>query len=112
MGLWDFLSLCKVWDIGRQTIVRKKAQESRCESENIFSVKESSRERERERDSNKSIQLESEKPGTFSSKTQSSTELVFNTSKHSKAEILPTLKSICAGYSNNSCSNNAGLFQQ
>ena len=69
-------------------------------------------ERERERDSNKSIQLESEKPGTFSSKTQSSTELVLNTSKHSKAEILRTLKSISAGYSNNSCSNNAGLFQQ
>ena len=67
---------------------------------------------ERERDSNKSIQLESEKPGTLSSKTQSSTELVLNTSKHSKAEILPTLKSISAGYSNNSCSNNAGLFQQ
>ena len=85
----------------------KKAQESRCESEWVSQSK-----KQAERDSSKSSQLESEKPGTFSSKTQSSTELVLNTSKHSKAEILRTLKSISAGYSNNSCSNNAGLFQQ
>ena len=65
-----------------------------------------------ERDSSKSSQLESEKPGTCSSKIQSSIELVINTSEHSKAEILWTLKSISAGYSNNSCSDNAGLFQQ
>ena len=85
----------------------KKAQGSRCESENIFSVKEANR----ERDSTKSSQLESKKPGTCSSKTQSFIELLINTSEHSKAEILWTPKSISAGYSNNSCSDNAGLFQ-
>ena len=65
-----------------------------------------------DRDCSKTSQLESEKPSAFSSKTQSSTELVLNTSKHSKADILRTLKSISAGYSNNICSNNAGLSQQ
>ena len=60
----------------------------------------------------KSSQLESEKLDTFSSKTQSSTELILNTSEHSKAEILWTLKPVSADYSNNSCSSNAGHFQQ
>ena len=63
------------------------------------------------RDSSKSSQLESEKPGTCSSKTQSSIKLVINTSEHSKAEILWTLEFISAVYSNNSCSDNADLFQ-
>ena len=60
----------------------------------------------------KSSQLESEKLDTFSSKTQSSTEFILNTSEDSEAEILWTLKPIIAGYSNNSCSSNAGHFQQ
>ena len=64
-----------------------------------------------ERESTKSSQLESKKPGTCSSETQSFIELLINTSEHSKAEILWTPKSISAGYSNNSCSDNAGLFQ-
>ena len=65
-----------------------------------------------DRDCSKISQLESEKSSAFSSKTQSSAELVLNTSKHSKADILRALKSISAVYSNNIYSNNAGLFQQ
>ena len=89
-----------------QLLQWKKAQGSRCESEKISSVKEANR----ERDSSKSSQLESEKPGTCSSKTQSSIKLVINTSEHSKEEILWALRFISGG-SNDSCSNNAGVFQ-
>ena len=45
------------------------------------------------------------------SKTQSSIELFIHTSEHSKAKIWWALKSLSAGYSNNSCSDNSGLFQ-
>ena len=59
----------------------------------------------------KSSELGSKRPGTCSSKTQSSIKLVINVLEHSKAEILWILKSLSAGYSNNSRSDNAGLFQ-
>ena len=89
-----------------QPLQWKKLNEVDLKVETVFKSR-----KQTERDSSKSSQLESEKPGTCSSKTNSSIELVINTSKYSKAEILWTLKSISAGYSNNSCSNNAGPFQ-
>ena len=89
-----------------QPLAWKKAQGSRCEIENVFSIKEATG-----RGCSKSGELGSKRPGTCSSKTQSSIELVINALEHSKAEILWTLKSLSAGYSNNSCSDNAGLFQ-
>ena len=70
------------------------------------------RERERERERFKKIRsIRIWVPGTCSCKTQSSIELVIHASEHSKAEIFSTLKSISTGYSNNSYSDNAGLFQ-
>ena len=96
--------------MGRHSLVShcsgKKHKEVDVKVKTFFQSK-----KQTERDSIKSSQLESEKPRTCSSKTQSSIELVINTSEHSKEEILWTLKSISAGYSNNSCSDNAGLFQ-
>ena len=46
-----------------------------------------------------------------SSKVQATIELVINNAEHTKAEILWLLKSTSAGYSNNSCVNNAELFR-
>ena len=105
--------LCKkdieLSNMGRHSLVShssgKRHKEVDVKWKHFFSQKS------KQRDSSKSSQLESEKPGTRSSKTQSSIELVINTSEHSKEEILWTLKSISAGYCNNSCSDNAGLFQ-
>ena len=72
--------------------------------------------KQKEKDQSKFSQLESEKTDTdkepCSSKTQASIELVVKNSESSKAEILWTLESISAGYSNNSCTDIAGLFQQ
>ena len=96
--------------MGRQALVShysgKKHKEVDVKLKTFFQSK-----KQTERDSIKSSQLESEKPRACSSKTQSSIELVINTSEHSKAEILWKLQSISAGCSNNSCSDNAGLFQ-
>ena len=53
----------------------------------------------------------SEVKTSSSSKVQATIELAINNVEHTKAEILWTLKATSAGYSNNSCTNNAELFQ-
>ena len=53
----------------------------------------------------------SEVKTSSSSKVQATIELATNNVEHTKAEILWTLKATSAGYSNNSCTNNAKLFQ-
>ena len=53
----------------------------------------------------------SEVKTSSSSKVQATIEPAINNVEHTKAEILWTLKATSAGYSNNSCTNNAELFQ-
>ena len=106
--------LCKkdigLSNMGRQGLVSrwhgKKHKEVDVKLKTFFQSK-----KQTGRGCSKSGELGSKRPGTCSSKTQSSIELVINALEHSKAEILWTLKSLSAGYSNNSCSDNAGLFQ-
>ena len=68
-------------NMGRQALVShcggKKHKEIDVKMKTFFQSK-----KQTERDSSKSSQLESEKPSICSSKTQSSIELVINTSEH------------------------------
>ena len=77
--------------MGRQVLAShcsgKKYKEVDVKVKTFFQSK-----KQTERDSSKSSQLESEKPGTCTSKTGSSIKLVINTSEHSKAGIWWTLK--------------------
>ena len=52
----------------------------------------------------------SEVKTSSSSKVQATIELAINNVEYTKAEILWTLKATSAGYSNNSCTNNARTF--